>query len=67
MIKVMLSQLLDKKRISQNQLAKDTGISVSALRNLCHNRTTRVSFDILEKICCYLGCAINEILVLEKN
>ncbi len=67
MIKVMLSQLLDEKRISQNQLAKDTGISVSTLRNLCHNRTTRVSFDILEKICCYLCCPINEILVLEKK
>jgi putative transcriptional regulator len=65
MIKVMLSRLLDEKGISQNQLAKDTGISVSTLRNLAHNRTTRVSFEILEKVCQYLGCGIHDVLSLE--
>lgn len=67
MVKILLGQLLDEKRISQNQLAKDTGISVSTLRNLAHNRTTRISFDILEKICRYLGCGIQDVLSLEKD
>ena len=67
MIKILLGDILDEKRISQNQLAKDTGVSVSTLRNLAHNRTTRISFDILEKICCYLECSIQDILVLEKD
>lgn len=49
-MKIMLSRLLDDKGISQNQMAKDTGISVTTLRNLNHNRTTRISLDILEKI-----------------
>ena len=65
-MKVMLDQLLDQKGISQNQMAKDTGVSVTTLRNLNHNRTTRISFDILEKICGYLNCGVEELLCLEK-
>ena len=65
-MKVMLNQLLDGKGISQNQMAKDTGISVTTLRNLNHNRTSRISFDILEKICIYLDCGVEDILCLEK-
>ena len=57
-MKIMLDQLLDDRRISQNQMAKDTGISTSTLRNLNHNRTTRISFDVLEKICGYLNCGV---------
>lgn len=66
-LKITLNQVLDNKGISQNQMAKDTGISTSTLRNLNHNRTTRINFDILEKICTYLDCRIEDILCLEKN
>ncbi len=66
-MKVMLNQILDAKCISQNKLAKDTGISVSTLRNLNHNRTTRISLDILEKICNYLDCGVEDILLVEKE
>ena len=62
----MLSRLLDDKGISQNQMAKDTGISVTTLRNLNHNKTTRISFDILEKICIYLNCDVEDVLFVEK-
>lgn len=65
-MKITLNQVLDSKGISQNQMAKDTGISTSTLRNLNHNRTTRISFDILEKICRYLECGIEDVLSLEK-
>lgn len=65
-MKITLNQILDSKGISQNQMAKDTGISTSTLRNLNHNRTTRISFDILEKICQYLECGIEDVLSLEK-
>lgn len=66
-MQIMLNQILDHKGISQNQMAKDTGISTATLRNLNHNRTTRISFDILEKICNYLDCGVEDILCIEKN
>ncbi len=65
-MKVMLHQILENKGISQNKMAKDTGISTATLRNLSHNRTTRISFDILEKICIYLDCGMEDILCMEK-
>ena len=64
---VMLNQILDEKGISQNKLSKDTGISISTLRNLNHNRTTRISFEILEKICLYLDCGVEDILHIETS
>lgn len=66
-MKIMLNQILDDKGISQNKLSKDTGISTSTIRNLNHNRTTRISLDILEKICNYLDCGVEDILCVEKE
>lgn len=45
-MKVMLNQLLDQKGISQNKIAKDTGISTTTLRNLNHNRTTTATICV---------------------
>ncbi|MCI8992231.1 MAG: helix-turn-helix transcriptional regulator [Eubacterium sp.] len=66
-MKIMLNEILDQKGISQNQMSKDTGISTTTLRNLNHNRTTRISFDILEKICNYLDCGVEDILCIDKK
>ncbi len=66
-MKIMLSQMLDQKGVSQNQLSKDTGISINTLRNLNHNRTTRISFDTLEKICDRLDCGVGDILTIEQS
>ncbi len=66
-MKVMLDQLLDSRGISQNQMSKDTGISISTLRNLNHNRTSRISFDVLEKICGYLNCDVQDVLCIERE
>jgi len=66
-LKITLNEVLDRKGISQNQMAKDTCISTSTLRNLNHNLTTRISFYVLEKICMYLDCNIEDILCLEKE
>lgn len=66
-MKITLNQVLDHKGISQNQMAKDTGISTTTLRNLNHSRTTRINFDILEKICNYLDCGVEDILCIERN
>jgi len=65
-MRVMLNEVLESKGISQNKIAKDTGISTNTLRNLNHNRTTRISFDILEKICIYLDCEVGDILYVER-
>ena len=64
---ITLNQVLEDKGISQNQLAKDTGISVETIRNFKNNKTTRISFDVLEKVCNYLNCKIEDVICLEKD
>lgn len=66
-MKITLNQVLEDKGISQNQLAKDTGISVETIRNFKNNKTSRVSFDVLEKICNYLNCDVENVMCLEKR
>ena len=64
---ITLNQILEDKGISQNQLAKDTGISVETIRNFKNNKTTRISFDVLERVCNYLKCGIEDVMRLEKG
>lgn len=66
-MKITLNQILENKGISQNQLAKDTGISVETIRNFKNNKTSRVSFDVLEKICNYLDCGVEDVFCLERE
>lgn len=66
-MKITLNQVLDDRGISQNQMAKDTGISVETIRNFKNNKTTRISFDVLEKICIYLDCGVEDVMCLEKG
>lgn len=64
---ITLNQVLEDKGISQNQLAKDTGISVETIRNLKNNKTTRISFDVLERVCNYLECGVEDVMRLERG
>ena len=64
---ITLNQILEDKGISQNQLAKDTGISVETIWNFKNNKTTRISFDVLEKVCNYLECEVDDVMRLEKD
>ena len=63
---ITLNQVLEDKGISQNQLAKDTGISVETIRNFKNNKTSQISFDVLDKVCNYLNCGVEDVMCLEK-
>lgn len=67
MMIVTLNRVLESKGVSQNQMAKDTGISVDSIRNLKNNKTSRISFDVLEKICNYLNCGVEDVICIEKT
>ena len=64
---ITLNQVLEDRGISQNQLAKDTGISVETIRNFKNNKTTRISFDGLEKVCNSLECGVEDVMCWEKS
>ncbi len=66
-MKVILNDTLKSKNISQYQLAKMTGISASALNNLCNNKTSSIQFSLIDKICDALDCEISDILKHNKS
>lgn len=66
-MKVILNQTLKNRDVSQYRLAQDTGIATSTINNLCNNKTTRIDFSVLDKICAYLNCDISDILHYDPN
>mgnify|MGYP002423565334 CR=1 FL=1 len=64
-MKIILNNTLKSKHISQYRLAKETGIAISTLSNLCNNKTSGVQFSVLQKICDALNCEVSDILERE--
>ena len=66
-MKVILKETLEKQGKSQYWLAKETGIAQSTLSNLCANKTSKIDFLVLEKICNTLDCDITDIISIKES
>lgn len=62
-MKVVLKQTLENKNRSIYWLAQKTGITAAAISNLCNNKTTRIDFSVIDKICEALDCDITDIII----
>lgn len=62
MINSGLSRILGERRLKISKLSKDTGISRSTLTNLYYQKTISISFDVLDKLCIYFNCSVNDLL-----
>ncbi|MDU7066727.1 MAG: helix-turn-helix transcriptional regulator [Clostridium perfringens] len=66
MINNKFSMLLGKKLIKISEISRETGISRTTLTSLYYKKSTKISFDVLDKLCDYLECSINDIIEFEK-
>lgn len=66
-MKVILKETLEKHGKSQYWLAKEAGIAQSTLSNLCANKTSKIDFLVLEKICNALDCDITDIISVKAS
>jgi putative transcriptional regulator len=64
MIKCHLSRLLGEKKLKIADVARDTGINRGTITRLYQETAVRVEFDVLEKLCVYLGCNIADLIEL---
>lgn len=67
MIKINLSSLLGKRKMSQAELSRRTGIRPNTINALYHEYAIYVNINDLDKICDVLKCDISELVEYVPN
>ena len=67
MIKIHLSDLLGKYRITQAELARKTGIRPATICDIYNEMCDRINIEHLDRICEVLGCDVADILEYQPN
>ena len=67
MIKIHLSRKLGEKRMSQAELARQTGIRPSTISDIYNEMTERLNIEYLDRICEYLDCSITDLIEYIPN
>lgn len=67
-MKIRLEDLMWEKRVkSINSLSTATEISRQTLHRIYNNESDGIRLETIEKLCNYLDCEIEELLVIEKK
>jgi putative transcriptional regulator len=53
---------MGEKKIKIAELARELGIHRNSLSLLYYEKSKRIDLDILEKLCNYFECSVNEII-----
>ena len=61
------SILLAERLLKISEIAKETVISRTTLTNLYYRRTDKISFDVLNKLCKYLNCNVQDIFEYKEE
>ncbi len=62
-----IERVLAEKGISKTQLCYECKLQRTQLNNYCKNKVSRIDLHTIAKICTYIDCDVNDILVLEKE
>jgi putative transcriptional regulator len=62
-IRVRLRDLLEKRGMAQTELQARSGLGYSTINALYHEKTERIEFGTLERLCEVLGCSVGDLLV----
>lgn len=66
MITIQLRALLERRNMTQAELAKLTGIRPSTICDLCNNNAAFIKIEHLERILIALKCRLSDVLVYEQ-
>lgn len=66
-VQITLNELLEKRGMSQRELARLTNIRQPSINEMCRNQTIRLPLANLAKICDVLDVDICDILKLVKE
>ena len=62
MVSNKFSTLLGERLIKISKITADTGISRTTLTQLYYRRSKHISFYVLDTLCKYLNCKVEDIL-----
>ena len=61
-IKLKLKEIMDKKSISRNNLARSVNVRFEVIDRWYNGNVEKIDLDILSRICFVLDCKIDDIL-----
>ena len=62
MIKCHLSKLMGERKLKIADVARDLGVHRNTITLLYYEKAKRIDFDVLEKLCVYFNCTINDLI-----
>lgn len=62
-VELRIENLLKERNISKNKICKDLDLPRPNFNRYCRNDFQRIDADLLAKLCCYLDCEIQELIV----
>ncbi len=66
-VRCALSTLMGRDKLDMQDIHRKTGMSHSTIANLYYERTRRIDFDTIEKMCELFNCEVGEFLYLEED
>lgn len=67
-VRINLYELMAKRNIKTiGKVAKETELSTKTISAIFNNKTQRIDFDTISKLCHVLDCKIDELIVFDKK
>ncbi len=66
MIKCHLSKLMGERKIKIADLAREIDVHRNTVTLLYYEKAKRIDFEVLDKLCRYFNCPIEEILEFKE-
>jgi putative transcriptional regulator len=67
MIRIKISELLGKKKMTQKALSQLTGIRPATISKMYYEEIKRIEIDQIDKLCDALDCSVEDIFEHTKN
>lgn len=64
---INIKDVMEKKKITRNKLAKLTGATYNVINRYYNNELYRIDLDVLARICYVLDCEIVDVIEYKKE
>lgn len=58
---------MGERKLNQLDVVRGTGLSKTTVNDLYHERSGRIDFDTLERLCRFFGCNVGDILTYVES